>query len=431
MTMMPPIVPSQGDTPVQRYAHALIDWGVFWDADHKQEEWLAEPLLPLGRSVAMYSPAKAGKSLLTLNVAAALATGSRILDKPAGEPLSVVYFDLEMTEGDLAERLEDMGYGKGTDLAHLHYYLLPNLPPLDTPEGGAAVLAIAREHDAQLVIIDTTSRVISGGENDSDTMRALYQHTGLPLKADGRTVWRLDHAGKDRERGQRGTSAKNDDVDLVWELTAMDGQSVRLRATHRRQSWVEEQVDLVRLEEPLRHERAQTAWPPGTEELARHLDRLDAPLTMGNRPARELLKVHDIKARGVTLTAAIRYRRETADPVSHETGNGQISRIGNGNGKQWETDTETGGKRRETHTAGVGKPFPPLGGKRVPALLKAPQCVDCQTTIAGGSARCQPCAQRRRAEDAERDQVPLPTEPPMDADADDGDPDVGWWAGRD
>jgi hypothetical protein len=321
--------------------------------------------------------------------------------------VDVLYLDMEMTTGDLSERLEDMGYSRDIDLTHLHYYLLPNLPPLDTAEGGAAVRDLAREHNAQLVIIDTTSRVISGGENDSDTLRALYTHTGLGLKADGRTVWRLDHAGKDRERGQRGTSAKNDDVDLVWELTAMDGQSVRLRATHRRQSWVDEHVDLVRLEEPLRHERAQVSYPPGTEEMARHLDRLGAAVTVSNRQARDLLREHGIKARGVTLTAAIRYRREMAVTVSQKPGNAQISQDGNEAGKRRETDTETAGKRGETHSAGIGKPFPPLGGKRFPA----PTCIDCQAPIEGGRVRCDACAQRLHAEDVMHDGAPWPMDP--------------------
>jgi len=386
------------DDPLARYAHSLVDWSTFWDVDHKQEEWLVEPILPLGRSIAVYSPAKAGKSLLTLDIAAALATGRRIFDRPAGKPLNVLYLDLEMTEGDLYERLEDMGYGKETDLSHLFYYLLPNLPPLDTPDGGAAVRDLARKHNADLVIIDTTSRVISGAENDSDTMRAFYQHTGLPLKADGRTVCRLDHAGKDRDRGQRGTSAKNDDVDLVWELTSMEGTSVRLRATHRRQSWVDEYVFLVRLEGPLRHERAVDAWPHGTEEIARALDRLAVPLDATIRSARSALKEHGVKNRSEVLSAALRYRRAEAesDPtvtgiISNEdsTADGR-DRAGSHLGSSWD--------HAGSHSTAIGDHVPPLRGDRDPTPRSGATplngCVDCGVVIPGGRARCDDCAQR-------------------------------------
>jgi hypothetical protein len=41
----------------------------------------------------------------------------------------------------------------------------------------------------------------------------------MEMKRRGITYLRLDHAGKDMSKGQRGASAKNDDVDLVWRLS--------------------------------------------------------------------------------------------------------------------------------------------------------------------------------------------------------------------
>jgi hypothetical protein len=128
--------PSPGDS-------GLIDWPTFWAKNWGSEDFLLEPVLPRGRSIAIYSPAKGGKSLLALDLAVKLAIGDRVLDQPAGEPLSVVYIDLEMTEEDVHERLQDMGYGAETDLSNFHYYLLPTLPRLDTAEGGEAIKEIA------------------------------------------------------------------------------------------------------------------------------------------------------------------------------------------------------------------------------------------------------------------------------------------------
>jgi hypothetical protein len=299
---------------------AWVDWSTFWDIDPRAEDWLIEPVIPRGRSIALYSPAKQGKSLFTLDIVVRAATGQRVLDRPEGDPLTVVYFDLEMTEDDLYERLEDMGYGRETDLSHLFYYLLPALPPLDTFAGGQKVLEIARLHNADLVVIDTTSRVLGGPENDSDTMRAFYMYTGLPLKADGRTVLRLDHAGKSLERGMRGTSAKNDDVDLVWELKAEDEDAVKLRATHRRQSWVPETVIMSRRPDPLRHERTASTWPQGTAWLAEELDKLGIPVEWGARKVRKTLRENNVSARNETVAAAIRYRKIRPSNVSPNSG---------------------------------------------------------------------------------------------------------------
>ena len=79
------------------------------------------------------------------------------VDDALTDRIDVLYLDYEMTEDDLAERLESMGYGPDTDLSHLHYALLPSLPGLDQPEGGRAVVDLARSVGAQLVIIDTSS----------------------------------------------------------------------------------------------------------------------------------------------------------------------------------------------------------------------------------------------------------------------------------
>jgi hypothetical protein len=46
---------------------------------------------------------------------------------------------MEMTLDDVHERLGDLGYGPDDDLERRNYHLLPALPPLDHPEGGAAV----------------------------------------------------------------------------------------------------------------------------------------------------------------------------------------------------------------------------------------------------------------------------------------------------
>ena len=60
---------------------------------------------------------------------------------------------------------------------------------------------------------------------------------------------RIDHAGKDLKKGARGTSAKNDDVDLVWQMTKVDGQLVLLRQKHRH-TWIPERINLTIHDQP-------------------------------------------------------------------------------------------------------------------------------------------------------------------------------------
>lgn len=285
-----------------------IDWPAFWSREHIGEDWLVEPVLPRGRQVALWASHKTGKSLITLEMAAGLATGRAVLAQPEGPPVDVVYLDMEMTEDDLHERLSDMGYGPEVDLSRLHYYLLPWLPPLDTDAGGRELVAIAQHHGAAAVVIDTMSRVISGEENSADTIRAFYRHTGLPLKSLGVSVLRLDHGGKDPAKGQRGTSSKGDDVDVVWKLSPLDS-GLQLKKDVARMTWVPDAVTLTREEAPLRHVvTSGLGYLAGTKDVADELEEMgvdpslslraivkayrDAGRTAGNDVLRSAAKFH-------------------------------------------------------------------------------------------------------------------------------------------
>lgn len=288
---------------------APIDWSVFWTDVAPDHDWLIEPVVPAGRQVAIFSPAKAGKSLLALDVAAAAATGRTILGGASVEPVDVVYMDYEMTEEDLRERIEDLGYGPDSDLSRLHYYLLPLLPALNTPAGGQVFEAIVSRHCARLVVLDTMARVVQGEENSSDTYRDFYRFSGQMLKATGCALLRLDHAGKDREQGQRGSSAKNDDVDVVFELTAK-GNAVTLKRTLSRVQWVPAEIRLERREDPLSHVLVDQVLPTGTAEIADDLTRLGVPLDATVDVAQDVLREAGKGRRRATVVAALKLRKQ-------------------------------------------------------------------------------------------------------------------------
>jgi hypothetical protein len=272
----------------------LIDWPEFWSADHGGEEWVCWPLIPAQRQVALYAPAKTGKSILALAVCAAIATGRPIFGQPAGPPRNVLYLDYEMTAGDLQERLESLGYSAADDLTHLHYALLPTLPPLNTPQGCKAVCELAETVDAEVVVIDTMGRAVEGEENSADSYREFARTTGLALKAAGRAVLRTDHAGKDRERGQRGSSAKNDDVDVVMRVDVVEG-GWQLTRTHTRMTWIPDRVTIKKNDNgdgtfTFTVDLSAKTYGPGTKDDADLLRSLGVGATTTRKEARVLLK---------------------------------------------------------------------------------------------------------------------------------------------
>jgi len=294
---------AEGESP-------FLDWSTFWSKDAEGPEWLFEDVLARGRGHALYASHKAGKSLFCLWLAAKLATGL--------EPVAVVWLDFEMSEGDVRERLLDMGFGPEIDLSRLCYALLPDLPPLDTPQGASRLMDLLDRVQARfpdhhpLLVLDTFSRALVGEENSADTIRAFYAHTGLRLKQRGLTWLRLDHAGKDHERGQRGTSGKGDDVDVVWRLERTE-DGVRLTRDLARMAWVPANVTFTMTEEPLAFRRVDQDWPAGTRETAEVLDRLGVPLLATARAAQQALKEAGEGRRKQVLVAALRWRRELVE----------------------------------------------------------------------------------------------------------------------
>lgn len=318
--------PLGGDEPVGDAATPLlgllIDWAEFWATDHQSEDWLAWPLIPVGRQVALYAPAKTGKSMVTLAVVAALAAGWPILGQPARPPVHVLYLDYEMTRADLHERLEALGYGPDVDMSHLHYASLPSLPPLNTEAGAQAVLELALAVGAAVVVVDTTGRAVDGDENDAGPYRDFARHTGLALKAAGIALLRTDHAGKDKTKGQRGSSAKNDDVDVVLRLDVAEGGFVLTR-THSRVGWVPDRVHIERSDvtgvTEFRAARKARTYVAGTADLAALLDEHQVPCDWGRRKVQPWLAQNGMKHSSRAIDDAISYRREQARHTSGHT----------------------------------------------------------------------------------------------------------------
>lgn len=239
-----------------RFTETRVDWETLWTEEESEPDWLLEPLIERGRQIAIYSNAKSGKSLLLLEIALGLATGRELLGNRwarADKPLNVLYVDQENTKHDIRIRAGKMGY-EGEVITHLHYYSFPSLAFLDTDRGGIELHALARYHSADLVVIDTLSRVIEGEENSNDTFNNFYKYTGIRLKADGITLVRLDHSGKDVSKGMRGGSSKETDVDEIWQLVQSEDNVVQLTRTHSRSHHGEGLLVLSRRDEPtLRH----------------------------------------------------------------------------------------------------------------------------------------------------------------------------------
>ncbi|WP_431881554.1 AAA family ATPase [Micromonospora chalcea] len=276
-----------------------LKWDEFLAQDLSQVNWVNGQLMEHGQQVALVGAGKVGKSLFSLEWAACMASGRPFLGDEAREPIRVLYIDMENGPRDIQRRIHSLGFRSG-DLANLTYLSFPPIGPLDTRSGGAQLAARVLHHQPHVVFLDTISRFIQGKENDSDTWLDLYRYTHKELKAREIGCVRLDHFGKDTERGSRGSSAKTQDIDHVWELTSNGMDKLRLARTHTRTGVGEGEFSLLRTGRPgewggTRHEvipdgGQQEVWLV-RQETADRLDAAGVPVEYG----RDRLKQEGLK----------------------------------------------------------------------------------------------------------------------------------------
>ncbi|HWN01222.1 MAG TPA: DnaB-like helicase N-terminal domain-containing protein [Streptosporangiaceae bacterium] len=321
----------RGATQPTHLTSALLEWDPFFATDFGSVELLPGKLLAPGQQITIVGDGKAGKSLFVQEWLWRMATGQSVLGDRPQQPIPLLYVDAENGHQDIQERFLSYGGGPGR-MGLMSYASFPPIRPLDTAGGGADLMAMVTECEAQLVCLDTVSRFISGPENDADTWLSLYRHTLLPLKRAGIASVRLDHMGKDGERGARGSSAKTQDVDHVWELRYQGGGVVVLKRTHTRTGIGPEQFVMVRqarkdgdryLPGQTRHvlqtyEHLEQNIPGSDEHIIMTLDGAGVPLDAGNRVVKAKLADLGIPAGSDKVSRVVKARQNR---VKADSGN--------------------------------------------------------------------------------------------------------------
>lgn len=380
-----------------------VDLHALMTSEPPTEEWCVEPVLAARKLTGIVSRRGVGKSLLALDLAARKAAGLPVLDQPAGPPTHVLYLDQEMGPDDLWERLNDLGWTPDhpafeTMAAHLHYYQLVDLPPLDTAEGGEALEELVDQHNAELVVIDTVSRVVEGDENSNDTFQALARHTEIRLRRRGVTLARLDHLGKDATKGSRGASSKEDYVDIVWQLTESAG-TLQLTLTKGRQAWLPPVVSLRRTVTNgiVSHEMPDVVAPQWLVDLVYLIDGLGLPADAGVPTVQKALQEKGQGRRRSDIAKAVRFRKGRAKNPGNTPGTPPLEHLSEHPGTptpETPPDQELfdGNTYRNTREQVEGGWFPPRGGTPPNPNSDTCRCgAEVERFTPAGIAYCETC----------------------------------------
>jgi hypothetical protein len=307
-----------GGHEATRECFPRLDLAALLSADRPAREWLWWRLIPQGAAVALVAPAGTGKSLLLLALTLAITRGKHAFAGLKITNRRVLVIDMENTADDLAERFAAFGVttNEVAQLDNLVYQHLPILPPLDTAAGGTALQTVIDAYNIRagdLVILDSIQRLTSGKENDSDTIRAYYQHTGISLKRRGLTVIRTDNMGKDTDKGARGSSGKRDDLDV--ELFMERDKTNRDRFTLTPGKLRLPDIDPLTIEHQtgddgrLHYDTTRDPFRTKVAEAIAALDRQAIPLETGMIKAGQLLKDRGETVNRDALRVAIKERR--------------------------------------------------------------------------------------------------------------------------
>jgi RecA-family ATPase len=191
----------------------------FLELDVPPREMLLNSILP-ERSLAMlYAPRGVGKTMLSLSIGLAVASGSRLLRWNAPRPRRVLYVDGEMPLVSLQERLRLISAGFGAEIPNDGFRILAadhteNGISLGSEDGQNAIEQSLG--DVDLLILDNLSALCTTGSESASDAWVPMQNWLIKLRRQGISVLLIHHAGTNGR--QRGTSRREDALDTVIAL---------------------------------------------------------------------------------------------------------------------------------------------------------------------------------------------------------------------
>jgi len=162
-----------------------------------------------------------GKTYFCLSCAVALAEGSQALSYKATKAIKVLYLDGEMPASLLRERIR--GFIGREELINENLFIVtPDIqgdcimPNMGEPDGLDSIDKIIEDVEPNVIFVDNLSTFIrSGKENEGESWLPV-QEWAIRERSAGRSIVFVHHTNK--EGGQRGSSRKEDVMDIVIQL---------------------------------------------------------------------------------------------------------------------------------------------------------------------------------------------------------------------
>lgn len=184
----------------------------------KRLDWIIRGVIPKAELIVIYGESGSGKTFVTLDMVAAVATGRawRELVTTHGR---VVYICAEGIHG-FRQRLK--AYSQQYQVVLDALGIIPDSPNfLEQADPLAIAKSIIASGGASIIVVDTLSAVAAGGnENAGEDMGRVLLHCKGLHRATGAAVILIHHSGKDAAKGARGWSGLRAAADAEFEVTS-------------------------------------------------------------------------------------------------------------------------------------------------------------------------------------------------------------------
>jgi hypothetical protein len=181
-------------------------------------DWLIDGILPQGGLAVLYGPPGVGKSFLALDWSMCVDLGREWSGRPARQG-TALYICAEGTSG-LKQRVEAWLAAVSPEAKGLLIY--PRPLDVGSAEDRQASIAALRERGAapRFIVIDTLNRCFGGLDENStaDMTQFINGLDDLRSHFPEATILVVHHSGKDKARGERGSSVLRTAADTVIRL---------------------------------------------------------------------------------------------------------------------------------------------------------------------------------------------------------------------
>jgi putative DNA primase/helicase len=174
----------------------------------------------------VYAARGSGKTFFAVGLCVSIASGKPFLGNKPSEPRRVVYLDGEMGSVLMSKRLKETQASLGARHLKRIKVLAPDLCPRSLPSlatrDGQREIDRLIPTDTEVIVVDNMSSWNRGGREDAEGW-GTWLDWMLRHKHSGRTIIIVHHANKNG--GQRGTSAREDQLDFTIALSPKSVQS--------------------------------------------------------------------------------------------------------------------------------------------------------------------------------------------------------------